>query len=511
MKTGKKIVLALSALIAGALLIVGSVTVSMRMMQERSVEEHPDVALTFNNSDGTVTVEAVQPGTEVILPAPAEFEGYNFLGWVDENGELISARSVIAKEDESFSTLYTVALETKEHRAYVFPDKNGLFDPTGYFSKAEAARMIASLLAVPVEPKGNYIDVDPTSDYAESAAMLYQLQITNDNRLHPDELITRGEYIALLAAFYPQSEKQYEFSDAIPGDYNYPAFCTAAERGWIDYGPAALVDADSLITRLDAVQITNRALGRDSLSEKELKNYEGFIPDLRFGESGYGDMLEAALAHEYENTDGVEHWTKAEGFKPADSGFIMLGSRLCMIGEDGLIVKNDTVDGFEFDKNGFYTSGNAELDEIIQGLIEEYTDEDMTSIDKLHALYDFLASTYFTYRFAKHHPSGSTDWLVDQAYDMLTTKGGNCFSYSAVFYCMGRALGYDVHVHVGEVGQNHDAHCWPTIFVDGEEFICDAELQMAELTRRGKVHDLFLLDMTKAKGWNYFEYTPRKQ
>ena len=93
-----------------------------------------------------------------------------------------------------------------------------------------------------------------------------------------------------------------------------------------------------------------------------------------------------------------------------------------------------------------------------------------------------------------------------EAYLMLTTGKGNCYSYAGTFCMFARALGYNAVVFSGTVGAAFEPHGWCEIIEDGIPYICDAELVMKHRLS-GKNYDMFFKQYDELRGWTYNRYT----
>ena len=109
--------------------------------------------------------------------------------------------------------------------------------------------------------------------------------------------------------------------------------------------------------------------------------------------------------------------------------------------------------------------------------------------------------TAFNFRYSGeiHHEFGETGWEAQDALDMLTTGRGNCYSYAALFACLARMIGYDARAYSGRIwgapivvgfdGEGQPIyeqvgmipHAWVEIDMDGETYVFDPEMQMANL------------------------------
>ena len=450
--------------------------------------------------DGSVTETLLSCGDTFVLPETADYDGYTFVYWMDAKGAHYCGDSVELYENKSFSPVYTVALETEEHNPYLFPDENGFYHPYDKLTRGEVARMLYALLAQPVEATGNYIDVDRKADYARATAALWQLKVTGESKFHPDEVITRGELLSLLCSFYRASEQDYAFADVDSDSYYYRELCTAADYSWIDSGEDVKALPDEELTRIDAVRLINKVLNREKAGKVSAKLL-GAVPDASPQLSDYAELLEAALGHEYETVDGVERWTKNDEFTRHASGFVTIGTHLYYFDKTGTVARNTDVGTMHFDEYGRYTSGMPELDELIQQVIAENTDDSMTQEEKLKVLYEYTV-TSFSYLRRNYYAIGETGWQNKEAYTMLSTGMGNCYCYAATFGELARAIGYDAQVCSGTVGMNRAKHGWVEIEIDGVNYIFDSELEMAG-RKKNVYRDMYMMSPKVARTWNY--------
>ena len=450
--------------------------------------------------DGSVTETRLSRGDSFVFPETADYDGYTFVYWMDAKGAHYCGDSVELYENKSFSPVYTVALETEEHNPYLFPDENGFYRPYDKLTRGEAARMIYALLAQPVEATGNYIDVDKNADYAQATAALWQLKVTGESKFHPDEIITRGELLSLLCSFYRETEQDYAFADADSDSYYYRELCTAAELGWINSGEDVNALPDEELTKIDAVRLINNILNREKAGKVSAKLL-GAVPDASPQLSDYAELLEAALGHEYEIVDGVERWTKNDEFTRHSSSFVTIGTHLYYFDRTGTIARNTDVGTMHFDEYGRYTSGMPELDELIQQVIAENTDDSMTQEEKLKVLYDYTVNS-FSYLRRNYYAIGETGWQNQEAYTMLSTGMGNCYCYAATFGELARAIGYDAQAYSGTVGSNRAKHSWVEIEIDGVNYTFDSELEMAG-RKKYVYRDMYMMTPEQARIWNY--------
>ena len=135
--------------------------------------------------------------------------------------------------------------------------------------------------------------------------------------------------------------------------------------------------------------------------------------------------------------------------------------------------------------DGLYHTGDAELDQLLYTVIAEQTEESMGDEEKLHALFQYVASS-FGYLRRNYYEPGEHDWLNEEAKTMLTERNGNCYNFAATFCLLARCVGYDAEAFSGTVygqaqpGQTRPPdrpHGWVEIVIDGERYIFDPDMQ----------------------------------
>lgn len=485
---------------------------------ENYIWENYSVTITLNYYDGTKKHITTLINDTVVLEEAPEVAGHTFLGWENSYGSLIQPSEITAKIDEEYTAKYIVSFNTADHNAYLFPDDSGLFHADDMLSRGDAALMIWSVLSEKPEGEEQFEDIEAGSLYAQPASALRKLGIYSDKHFYPEDDISRADLIRMVAAFYPSASAQYSFSDLSPDDPYYGAYCVAAERGWIEYGDNIRAYADEGVSRIDAVKFMNRVLGRDA-SEQPPEEFVGGILEYRPGDEYYLPLVEAAVDHRFELSGGMEKWTSGTAFDKHPEGMLFVGGRLRYVGEDGHFAtdletegftyesRRDTVivDGFKFGSDGIYTCGDPELDELVYAVIDSLYHEGMTREELLHELFEYTVSS-FKYLRRNYYRYGDMTYAQKEAYLMLTTGKGNCYSYAGTFCMFARALGYNAVVFSGTVGAAFEPHGWCEIIEDGIPYICDAELVMKHRLS-GKNYDMFFKQYDELRGWTYNRYT----
>lgn len=137
------------------------------------------------------------------------------------------------------------------------------------------------------------------------------------------------------------------------------------------------------------------------------------------------------------------------------------------------------------------TAQSEDLQEVIEEVLQEVTDEDMGTAQKLREAYDYLvenvqygshmrnlgtavgdvtcADIYYTY--------GEIEGFGSVA---LTANVGMCNAYASAFILMARTLGYDAHLAAGSTrsaGGGYAYHQWAEIDIDGVTYVFDPQLE----------------------------------
>lgn len=475
--------------------------------------------------EGGRKVELVLRGHEANkAPEPVK-EGYTFIGWEDENEKLFSLKGTPLYESIVLTARMMPAFASDEHRVYLRTDENGLIRPDDRMLRGEAAEILYLSSASPIMGVDNYADVDSKASYADATSMLKALDVIPSGVFRPEDPVTLRELIEIIGQFYPvldwpdlavypegteafgpstASALLYTFADISQLDPDYALFCTAASKGWIDYGPDVELNASEPLTRAQAAAFFNRVLGRGQ-GLQVTEDQAGKLLDLPPAHPLYQDVMEATVPHTAQFAGGQETWQSSQAFTAQDAapGFLFRGTQMYCVGEDGYLVINDSVDGFDFGADGKFTSGNRELDELVQQTLAEITNDSMSDMEKLRAAYDYTVHN-FTYIKGNHYQRGDISWAADEAYSMLSTGYGNCYNFAAVFYELARAMGQDATLISGFYGSNFLYHSWVEFTVNGERRICDPEVEYTYLDNEEMdTPDMFMMTVEFSKRWRY--------
>lgn len=312
---------------------------------------------------------------------------------------------------------------------------------------------------------------------------------TSDGLFRPDEAFTPAAAAEIFGALTGRPA-------ATAGDAPFTEETLAAFLETY-FSPGAVSDAMAEIrgqggpeiTRAEAAVCLNRLLGVTAPAGK------AYYPDVEPTYWAAEDVRAAA---------GESGTTWTEGGKPLPGGFVNRNGWLYCADEDGYFIKNRYVGTLFFDGGGRYTSGNAELDAYVAGVIEKVTDPSMERIDMLRAVYEYIRDN-FTYLKRHYYLVGDLGWQVDEALTMYSTGKGNCYCYSSALWAASRGLGYDAKIVSGTIGVDRSPHGWVEILIDGARYTFDVEIEMAQRRDGYTKGDLFMMSDAKRYSWEYIE------
>lgn len=120
------------------------------------------------------------------------------------------------------------------------------------------------------------------------------------------------------------------------------------------------------------------------------------------------------------------------------------------------------------------TTGDGELDELLNSIFSQIITSDMDTHDKLKACYDYIIN---------HTVYGLNSVWGDSyamAYGLLRDGQGVCDDYSAAFAVMARKIGVPVYTVAGETHKSNGdftPHAWCQLDFNGVTYIFDPEVE----------------------------------
>ncbi len=496
------VVFAVAAAMCG-MVYLAKVGVLFKPLEEEPPAPVPLSVTCYVPGGETIVLDVPESGSTLTLPEAPEIPGYTFLGWADARGSLEDRSEIRVYENMAYSARYAIAFRDESvsghHEAYLKLDSSQFFRPKAALTRGEAVQILYSLLDTTAEGSGRFTDVDASAPYYTAAATLKDLGVLSGSRLHPDEAVTCGDFFQLLSAFFPASAEHPAFENVSENDAYYPAFCLAAERGWLQSGSVSPYDE---LSRRDAVLIFNRLCGRRGTEHTDYAEI-GAIADVSLKDPDFPAIAEAIISHDCTQEGENESWTSSTPLPLLKPGLFFLNGELHGIGADGLPLINDSYKGFSFDGDGVYTSGDAELDAIVREKLRELVDPaTMSSEEMLKAVYDYV--TYeCQYLGGDFLGFGQTGWETDMAKRMLSSGKGNCYCFAAAFWALSRPLGYDTVCYSGIVDTQRHPHGWAEIEIDGTLYIFDPTMEHEERFITYKFGNYYMRTYESVRNWNY--------
>lgn len=147
--------------------------------------------------------------------------------------------------------------------------------------------------------------------------------------------------------------------------------------------------------------------------------------------------------------------------------------RIVYFDENGVMVKNTSVNGMEFDANGYKTNHTAEE------LLSLHCEEVYSQVGRdLRAVFDWTTN-HITYQAFSPQwvtpPEGRTH---EQNFALIgiETGRGNCYTYASTFMTLAKNLGYEARLVRGSVKtvNGRAEHGWTEVNVNGTWYIFDA-------------------------------------
>lgn len=118
----------------------------------------------------------------------------------------------------------------------------------------------------------------------------------------------------------------------------------------------------------------------------------------------------------------------------ADEALHQYGEELVFSTESGALLCNGSWHDFQFDDQGYYTTGDAELDGYVEEALAACTDETMTQAEKLYAAYCYVRSFGYLGRNSTIYvKTMSPTQASAYAKKIFSTGKGDCYNFAAAF------------------------------------------------------------------------------
>lgn len=439
----KKIIVALSLCLA---LLLG-LCVYLEVRQDAPAPTEPvTYTAQFQILGNTVSTQTVAEGG---LPQELTdtFAGLRIEGWIDAAGNPVDPFSTPVTADTGYTAV--AYPELAGHVPYLFTDENGLLCPDEALT---ADALSAALHALASPGAENFFPTLPAGT----------------------EPVTQEELIGTLCCFFEADAVTAAF-----GDKN------SLTRGEFAVGMHALMGKDEAET---FILLGDPSIPADVTMERSDAIY----------------LLEASVAHAPDET-GIT-WAQVELPSMYEPGFVNIDGWLYYVKEDGYLLRNGNVGVLEFGPDGRYTCGDAELDTIVTGLLQEMAAQnpEATRFELLRVAYDYCHQTFGYRRSWDDHPAkGSHGWEIQRAKDIFESGKGNCYGFAAAFWALARGLGYEARAISGVVLADEQPHSWCFIEFDGKDYIFDPQWQFDYTRREIYDYDMFYLPTDDIYFWGY--------
>ena len=197
-------------------------------------------------------------------------------------------------------------------------------------------------------------------------------------------------------------------------------------------------------------------------------------------------------------------------------GFLLDKGYLYAVDETGELRSNTYVGVLYFREDGRYTSGSEDLDRMVAGAIRKSTDEKMTRMDMLRAMYEYTRDHSKYVGFGNQEDSykaahGKDGCMVESATYALENGTGSCYHFAATFAALARGVGFQAYAASGLIGSEDQEHGWVEIVDDsGEVWYSDPETEYARSYWMNQKYDLFYKskdEIGSVTGIGYLELT----
>ena len=157
-------------------------------------------------------------------------------------------------------------------------------------------------------------------------------------------------------------------------------------------------------------------------------------------------------------------------------GVLLDRGYLYAVDESGELLRDAYVGVLYFREDGRYTSGSEDLDRLVAGVIRKNTDEKMSRMELLRAMYLYTRDNIKYVGFGNHEDSykpahGADGWMVECATYALENGSGNCYHFASTFAALARGVGFQAYAASGLIGSEDQEHGWVEIVEDRKSVV----------------------------------------
>lgn len=425
---------------------------SVPTVAEERVAEGNCYTLTFILQEGEITVQELAEGsypTNIPLPVATA----PFLGWQNEQGELVDPAAVPVIKDACYTALYGVSLRRD---VFYLRAEGGLFRPHDPLSRLECAQLYCKLL-----PEGESL---PTGEVPEEQ--------------YPDQALCNTKMNANTLIY---EEQNYLFAKENPRQDELLSLASLCAVGLLPYGENQSLSPEEPITSEQLLSLLSPWFSPHALADPALSSLPTRGETVLFLNALLG--REAEISWRCPDTDDtlMSAVCAACPMEQAEAGFVLLGNgSLYYVQDDGTLLQNGEIGTLHFGVDGRYSSGNEELDRLCRKLIAQGVNLNNPQELRLRQAYIFIRDHY-AYLRGGNYERGEHGWEDKEAVKLLSTGYGNCYSFSAALRSVFRALGQEAECISGLQGEFYAPHSWVwTREADGIYFY-DVEAEYAAL------------------------------
>ncbi len=185
----------------------------------------------------------------------------------------------------------------KTYAPYIYGYNDGAFRPQGLIRRSEAAMMFtrAGQWEDPSADTNAFSDLASGAWYRPCVAVMVRQGVINgypDKTFRPEANVTRAEFVTMVCriANAPDTSAPVPYID-LSGHWASKNIHNAAAQGWLGDFTDLQFQPNKAITRGEAVQILNRATGRDKMEFVKMSDPFSDVPQ---GSPLYDAVMRAA-------------------------------------------------------------------------------------------------------------------------------------------------------------------------------------------------------------------------
>ena len=167
------------------------------------------------------------------------------------------------------------------------------------------------------------------------------------------------------------------------------------------------------------------------------------------------------------------------GSVDTEPGLYEIDGDLYCVSVNGWLLRDGVYNTLLFGPDGKYTSGNKTIDDFVNRLVRNNTNQSMTQREKLYACH---VAVYYSVSYLGNnnhvaHGADPSTWCETYMLRLISQGRGNCYCYASEMYFIARRLGYwQARAVSGAVDYPSYDHSWLEINIDGVNTVTDPQL-----------------------------------